>query len=83
MARILNRVLDLIEAAGRAILRERVVLMGLALAILEAVNRGEVTKATAVPVIAGIIVRFFTTPYSYKSPLPPGDDGRPHGDPNL
>jgi hypothetical protein len=81
MGRFFNRVLDLIEACGRAVLRERVVLMGLGLAILEAVNRGEITKATAVPVIAGIIVRFFTTPFSYKSPLPPGDDGKPHGTP--
>lgn len=46
----------------RAIARERAVLMGVALAILEAVARGEITKATAVPVIAGIVLRFFVTP---------------------
>lgn len=46
----------------RAITRERAVLTGIALAILEAVSRGEVTKATAVPVIAGIVLRFFVTP---------------------
>ena len=52
-----------VARAGRAITRERAVITGIALAVLEAISRGEITKATAVPVIAGIILRFFVTPY--------------------
>lgn len=75
----------------RVITRERAVLTGLALALLEAYQAGEITKATAVPVIAGIVLRFFVTPYHrnaadlgvYPEDDPArweGDDGQPHGD---
>lgn len=67
----------------RAITRERAVLTGLALAILEAVERGEITKATAVPVIAGIVLRFFVTPYD-RGDAVSGDarlDHADHGNP--
>lgn len=47
----------------RAVTRERAVIAGITLAVLEAAQRGEITKATAVPVIAGIVLRFFVTPY--------------------
>lgn len=47
----------------RAVTRERALIAGITLAVLEAAQRGEITKATAVPVIAGIVLRFFVTPY--------------------
>lgn len=55
----------------RAITRERAVLTGLALAVLEAYQAGQITKATAVPVIAGIVLRFFVTP---SNEVPTEDD---------
>lgn len=60
----------------RAVTRERAVICGLALAVLEAVSRGEITKATAVPVLAGIVLRFFVTPYDRRDQLDaPGEGG--------
>ena len=58
----MNRALDALARLVHTIAREQAVLMGLALAVLEAAQRGEITKATAVPVIAGIVLRFFVTP---------------------
>ena len=51
----MNRLLDVLARVWQAITRERAVITGLVLAVLEAVERGEITKATAVPVIAGIL----------------------------
>lgn len=52
-----------VATLGRRIARERAVLTGVAVAVLESVQAGEITKQTAVPVIAGIVLRFFVTPY--------------------
>ena len=59
----MHRALTALARLWRAITRERAVLTGLALAVLEAYQAGQITKATAVPVIAGIVLRFFVTPY--------------------
>lgn len=59
----MHRLLDVAARLWRAVLRERAVLMGLALAVLEAAQSGQITRATAVPVLAGIVLRFFVTPY--------------------
>lgn len=65
-----------VARAWRAITRERAVITGIALAVLEAISRGEITKATAVPVIAGIVLRFFVTPYHRGDELDvPGPGG--------
>lgn len=59
-----------------AIGRERAVLAGLALAILQAAAAGELTAETAVPVLAGIALRFFVTPYHRGDTLDvPGPGG--------
>lgn len=71
---------DTLSNLWRAITRERAVLTGLALAILEAYQAGQITKATAVPVIAGIFLRFFVTPY-YRPPGAELPDHADHGDP--
>lgn len=72
----MNRALDALARLVHTIARERAVLMGLALAVLEAAQRGEITKATAVPVIAGIVLRFFVTPYHRGDELDvPGPGG--------
>ena len=72
----MNRALDALARLFHTIARERAVLMGLALAVLEAAQRGEITKATAVPVIAGIVLRFFVTPYHRGDDLDvPGPGG--------
>lgn len=87
----MHRILNALALLWHAITRERAVLTGLALAILEAVQAGQITKATAIPVIAGIVLRFFVTPYDRNAPdagvYPEddparweGDDGQPHGD---
>ena len=59
----MHRALTALAHLWHAITRERAVLTGLALAVLEAYQAGQITKATAVPVIAGIVLRFFVTPY--------------------
>ena len=59
----MHRLLAGLARLWNAITRERAVITGLRLAVLEAMSRGEITKATAVPVIAGIVLRFFVTPY--------------------
>lgn len=60
-----------------AIGRERAVLAGLALAILQAVANGEITRETAVPVIAGIVLRFFVSPAGPGArPLPATDEAQ-------
>lgn len=59
----MHQALDALARLFHAIARERAVLTGIALAVLEAYQAGEITKATAVPVIAGIVLRFFVTPY--------------------
>ena len=59
----MHRALTALARLWHAITRERAVLTGLALAVLEAYQAGQITKATAVPVIAGIVLRFFVTPY--------------------
>lgn len=72
----MNRALDALARLFHAISRERAVLAGVALAVLEAAQRGEITKATAVPVIAGIVLRFFVTPYHRGDELDvPGPGG--------
>lgn len=62
---------DLLHAIGR----ERAVIAGFLIAVLEAVVAGEITKATAVPVIGGIALRFFVTP-SYRHDDRDVDDPR-------
>ena len=70
---------DTLSNLWHTITRERAVLAGLALAILEAVQRGEITKATAVPVLAGFVLRFFVSPYYYGDHYDvPGPDGIAH-----
>lgn len=49
---------DLLARIGR----ERAVIAGIIVAVLEAAAAGEITKATAIPVIAGIILRFVVSP---------------------
>lgn len=72
----MNRILDALGRLFHAVARERAVIFGLALAVLEAVQRGEVTKATAVPVIAGIVLRFLVSPYNRGDQLDvPGAGG--------
>lgn len=76
---------SLLNALARlfhVIARERAVLAGLGLAILEAVQSGQITKATAVPVIAGIVLRFFVTPYDRPAVRAPDHgDQADHADP--
>lgn len=43
--------------------RERAVLAGVAVAVLQATATGELTEATALPVLAGIALRSFVSPY--------------------
>lgn len=87
----MRKILHALALLWRTITRERAVLAGFAVAVLEAVQAGEITKATAVPVIAGIVLRFFVSPYNRNAPdsgvFPEddparweGDDGQPHGD---
>lgn len=87
----MRSLLNALARLWHAIARERAVLTGLALAVLEAYQAGQITKATAVPVIAGIVLRFFVTPYDRNAPVlgvypedDPArwelDDGQPHGD---
>lgn len=59
----MRHLLDALARLVHTISRERAVLAGLALAVLEAYQAGGITKATAVPVIAGIVLRFFVSPY--------------------
>lgn len=54
---------SLFVALARLIGRERAVLAGVAVALLQAAATGELTKATTLPVLAGIALRFFVTPY--------------------
>lgn len=73
-----------VARAWRAITRERAVITGIALAVLEAISRGEITKATAVPVIAGIVLRFFVSPYDRPALRGPEvGDHADHGDPEA
>jgi len=75
---------NLVARLWRAITRERAVITGIALAVLEAVSRGEITKATAVPVIAGIVLRFFVTPYDRPALRGPElGDHADHADPEA
>lgn len=72
----MHRALPALARLWRAVTRERAVLMGLALAVLEAYQAGQITQATAVPVIAGIVLRFFVTPYHPGDALDvPGEGG--------
>lgn len=72
----MHRLLAGLARLWKAITRERAVITGLLLAVLEAMSRGEITKATAVPVIAGIVLRFFVTPYHRGDELDvPGPGG--------
>lgn len=60
-----------------AITRERAIIFGLALAVLQAAANGEITRETAVPVIAGIALRFFVTPAGPGArPLPATDEAQ-------
>ena len=80
----MHQVLDALARLFHAISRERAVLAGVALAVLEAAQRGEITKATAVPVIAGIVLRFFVSPYdrpALRGPEP--GDHADHADPEA
>lgn len=80
----MNRALDALARLVHTIARERAVLMGLALAVLEAAQRGEITKATAVPVIAGIVLRFFVSPYDRPALRGPElGDHADHADPEA
>ena len=80
----MSRILDALLRLWRAVTRERAVLMGVALAVLEAAQRGEITKATAVPVIAGIVLRFFVSPYDRPALRGPElGDHADHADPEA
>lgn len=80
----MRSVLDALARLFHVIARERAVLAGLGLAILEAVQSGQITKATAVPVIAGIILRFFVTPYDRPALRSPDTgDVADHADPEA
>lgn len=56
---------DLLKKLGR----ERAVICGILIAVLQAVSAGTITKETAVPVLAGIVLRFLVSPYP-----PEGED---------
>jgi len=72
------------HAVACFVTRERAVLAGVAIAVLQAVAAGELTKATAVPVLAGIALRFFVTPYDRPAARRPDlDDHADHIDPDL
>lgn len=58
-----RRLIARLKAAAKAAPRERAIIFGVAAAVGEAWLNGEVTKATAVPVIAGIVLRFLVSPY--------------------
>ena len=47
----------------KSVIRERAVIAGFLAAALQAVAVGELTKATAIPVLSGLILRFFVEPY--------------------
>lgn len=76
----MHRALTALARLWRAITRERAVLTGLALAVLEAYQAGQITKATAVPVIAGIVLRFFVSPYD-RARRPDRGDHADHANP--
>lgn len=72
------------NAIAAAILRERAVIAGIAIAALQAAANGEITRETAVPVLAGIILRFFVTPYDRAAiRRPDRADHQAHGDPDT
>lgn len=78
----MHRILDALARLWHHITRERAVLAGLAIAVLDAVQAGEITKATAVPVIAGIVLRFFVAPYDRPAVRAPDHgDVADHADP--
>lgn len=78
----MRSLLNALARLWHAIARERAVLTGLALAVLEAYQAGEITEATAVPVIAGIVLRFFVTPYDRPAVRAPDHgDLADHADP--
>lgn len=80
----MHQILDALARLWHAITRERAVLTGLALAVIEAYQAGQITKATAVPVIAGIILRFFVTPYDRPALRSPNTgDLADHADPEA
>lgn len=83
MSRLLRFSINRAVAAAH-LARERAVLAGVAVAVLQAVAAGELTKATAVPVLGGIVLRFFVTPYDRPAArrLDLGDHGD-HGEPDL
>lgn len=56
---------DLVKKLGR----ERAVICGIAVAVLQAISAGTITRETAVPVIAGIVLRFLVSPWP-----PEGED---------
>lgn len=73
-----------VHAVAHLVTRERAVLAGVAIAVLQAVAAGEFTRATAVPVLAGIVLRFFVTPYDRPAARRPDlDDHADHGEPGL
>lgn len=80
----MHRLLAGLARLWNAITRERAVITGIALAVLEAISRGEITKATAVPVIAGIVLRFFVSPYDRPALRGPEvGDHADHADPEA
>ena len=54
----------------RAVGRERAVICGILIAVLQAVSAGTITRETAVPVIAGIVLRFLVSPYPPEGEAP-------------
>jgi len=80
----MHRLLAGLARLWKAITRERAVITGLLLAVLEAMSRGEITEATAVPVIAGIVLRFFVSPYDRPALRGPElGDHADHADPEA
>ena len=47
--------------------RERAVIAGFLASVLTVISTGELTKATAIPVLSGLVLRFFVTPYHKDS----------------
>lgn len=64
----MHRVFVALARLWRAVTRERAVIAGVALAVLEAAQAGQITRTTAVPVIAGVILRCFVSPANEVHP---------------
>lgn len=61
--RLWRRLFRRLAAVAGKLPRERAIIAGIAAAVGQAWLAGELTKATAVPVVVGIVLRFYVSPY--------------------